>query len=186
MPALPLSPEQLKDAARLKAIYTSKKRELGITQESLASSCGWESQGTVSQYLNGKIPLNIEAAVKFARALRVSVADFSPRLAAGLDELREGANPPSASEEVLQHKSNTQIASGAAQSAVLPLAARWPFPLVDEAAFNSLTEEGRLWVQARMVAAIEEAAAKFGTLSEKTDGVMRSLAKVYRFPSTTT
>lgn len=89
MPALPLSPEQLADAARLKAIYMAKKRELGLTQESLASACGWESQGSVSQYLNGKIPLNVEAAVKFAKALRVSVSDFSPRLAADLAELTD-------------------------------------------------------------------------------------------------
>lgn len=89
MPALPLSPEQLADAARLKAIYTAKKRELGLTQESLASACGWESQGTVSQYFNGKIPLNVEAAVKFAKELYCSVADFSPRLAAELAQLRD-------------------------------------------------------------------------------------------------
>ncbi len=89
MPALPLSPEQLADAARLKAVYMEKKRELGLTQESLASACGWESQGSVSQYLNGKIPLNVEAAVKFAKALRVSVSDFSPRLAANLAELTD-------------------------------------------------------------------------------------------------
>jgi SOS-response transcriptional repressor LexA len=87
MPALPLSPTQLEDARRLKAIYESKKAELGLTQESLAAACGWESQGSVSQYLNGKIPLNIDAAVKFARELRVSVADFSPELDRELTDL---------------------------------------------------------------------------------------------------
>lgn len=84
MPALPLSPEQRADAARLKAIYMAKKRDLHMTQESLAAACGWESQGTVSQYLNGKIPLNLDAALKFARHLRISVSDFSESLAASL------------------------------------------------------------------------------------------------------
>ena len=81
MPAKPLSPEQTSDSVRLKAIFESKKRELGITQDSLTAACGWESQGTVSQYMNGKIPLNLKSALKFARALRCSVSDFSPRLA---------------------------------------------------------------------------------------------------------
>lgn len=89
MPALPLSPEQRADAARLKAIYIAKKRELHLTQESLAAACGWESQGTVSQYLNGRIPLNVDAAVKFARHLGVSVSDFSESIANNLYALRD-------------------------------------------------------------------------------------------------
>lgn len=87
MPAQPLSREQRLDADRLKAIYASKKRSLSLTQESLAAACGWESQGTVSQYLNGKIPLNKDAAVKFARHLKVKVEEFSPQLARDLAEL---------------------------------------------------------------------------------------------------
>ncbi|WP_415034481.1 LexA family transcriptional regulator [Azonexus sp.] len=80
MPAQPLTDEQKEDAARLKAIYFSKRKDLGLTQESLAAACGWESQGTVSQYLNGKIPLNIDAAIKFAHHLKVRVDDFSPQI----------------------------------------------------------------------------------------------------------
>lgn len=93
MPAQPLSPEQRSDAARLKAVYTAKKRELSLTQEGLAAACGWESQGTVSQYFNGKIPLNIDAAVKFARVLKVSVSEFSPQLASDLAKLHDPGAP---------------------------------------------------------------------------------------------
>ncbi len=81
MPALPLTPDQQADALRLKNVYESRKAALGITQDSLAAACGWESQGTVSQYMNGKIPLNLDAALKFAVALRCSIEDFSPSLA---------------------------------------------------------------------------------------------------------
>lgn len=47
-----------------------------------------EFSGAVSQYLNGVIALNVDAALKFSRALKCAVADFSPRLA---DQLREGS-----------------------------------------------------------------------------------------------
>lgn len=100
MPAQPLSADQKADAARLKAIYESKKRELRLTQDTLASACGWESQGTVSQYLNGKIPLNLDAALKFAEKLQCSVSEFSPRLA-----------------ETLSLSSNTQTSRSGAKSA---------------------------------------------------------------------
>lgn len=80
MPAQPLSADQKEDAARLKAIYNLKKSALGLTQDSLAEACGWESQGTVSQYLNGRIPLNLRAALKFSEHLKCSVFEFSPRL----------------------------------------------------------------------------------------------------------
>lgn len=80
MPAQPLSENQKQDASRLRDIYMDRKRDLGLNQYVLAERCGWNSQGTVSQYLNGKIPLNLEAALCFARELRCSVGDFSPQL----------------------------------------------------------------------------------------------------------
>ena len=95
MPALPLTSEQKADAARLKGIYVTKKNALGWTQESLAQACGWESQGTVSQYLNGKIPLNLDAALKFAHHLQCLVSDFSPKLADTLNEPADKPVPPS-------------------------------------------------------------------------------------------
>lgn len=95
MPAQPLTEEQLADAARLKAIYEAKKRDLGFTQESLAAQLGWNTQSAVSQYLNGRIPLNTDAAVKFSKALHCVVSDFSPRLARGLREQTAYISVPS-------------------------------------------------------------------------------------------
>lgn len=39
------------------------------------------TQGAVGHYLNGRSPLNLESALKFADVFDVSVSDFSPTLA---------------------------------------------------------------------------------------------------------
>lgn len=84
MPAKPLTPEQKADADRLKAIF-SKQREL--TQAALADELGFSNQSAVSQYLNGKIPLNVDAAIKFAEKLCCSVSDFSPSIQKEIDKI---------------------------------------------------------------------------------------------------
>lgn len=75
MPAKPLTPEQKADAQRLMAIF---KKQKGLTQAVLADELGFSNQSAVSQYLNGKIPLNVEASIKFADRLGCQVSDFSP------------------------------------------------------------------------------------------------------------
>lgn len=98
MPAQPLTPEQKADADRLKDIYEAKKEALGLTQDTLAAHCGWSSQGSVSQYLNGKIPLNLPAAIKLASALHCHVQDFSHQLAKALYLADTPPPPPSLNE----------------------------------------------------------------------------------------
>lgn len=80
-----LSPTQLDDANRLKSIFESKKRELNLSQLKLGTEYDLGSQGMVWQYLNGKAPLNLEAATKFARALRVPISEFSPSIALSIE-----------------------------------------------------------------------------------------------------
>jgi len=88
MPALPLSQAQLGDASRLKSAWLAyKKSHPGASQEKLAFECGWKTQGTVTQYLNGKIPLNIPALLKFAAALHVKPESISPSLASQLQQV---------------------------------------------------------------------------------------------------
>jgi predicted transcriptional regulator len=88
MPAKPLTDEQLEDAARLRRAFDdAKARDASLTQEVLAFECGWKTQGAVSQYLKGKIPLNFEAAYKFSVALKVWIEDISPSLAQRLAEM---------------------------------------------------------------------------------------------------
>lgn len=94
MPAKPLSAEQLDDAARLEQIFLSRKdADPSLTQEALAHSCGWKTQGSVNQYLKGKIPLNLPALLKFARALGVQPHDISPSLAGMLGRGEDGQIP---------------------------------------------------------------------------------------------
>lgn len=95
MPAKPLSPEQLEDASRLEKIFLERQQtDPSLTQESLAHACGWKTQGSVNQYIKGKIPLNLPAVLKFSNALKVQPHDISPTLA-GMMEIA-AKKPPSA------------------------------------------------------------------------------------------
>lgn len=75
-----LTTEQLDDAMRLKALYESKKKELGITQADIANELDI-SQGAVGHYLNGRNPLNLPVAAVFAKLLREPISSFSASLA---------------------------------------------------------------------------------------------------------
>ncbi|HHQ6589182.1 TPA: LexA family protein [Serratia fonticola] len=75
-----LTTEQLQDAMRLKALYESKKKSLGITQQTIADALD-VSQGAVGHYMTGRNALNVAAASVFAKILEVSISDFSPSLA---------------------------------------------------------------------------------------------------------
>lgn len=69
-----LTTEQLDDARRLKALYESKKKELGITQYTIADELGI-TQGAVGHYLNGRNALNVDIASGFARHTRRALAN---------------------------------------------------------------------------------------------------------------
>lgn len=80
----PLTADELAAADRLRLAYQQRKRETGLTQERLAFDCGWKQQSAASQYITGKIPLNLDALLKLASALGVTPADIFPELAASL------------------------------------------------------------------------------------------------------
>lgn len=86
-----LTTEQLQDASRLKALYESKKKELGITQQDVADQLEI-SQGAVGHYLNGRNPINLNLAAVFANLLQVQIADFSPSIAAEAERLSRASN----------------------------------------------------------------------------------------------
>lgn len=69
------TPADIKAAAKLKAYWDARARDLKITQDTLAEELGI-TQGAVSQYLNGKIPMNYRTLVVFARALGVDDRDI--------------------------------------------------------------------------------------------------------------
>lgn len=88
----PLSDEQLADAKRLHDIYKKRAKESredpskpALTQTEVGERCEWKSpQSTVSQYMTGKVALNLEALVKLSEALDFEPAEVSPTLAAGI------------------------------------------------------------------------------------------------------
>lgn len=79
---------QLADAKRLEAIWDGlnpkpMSQEL-FAEKFLGSEDRSGTQGLFYQYVSGRIPLNLEAALKFARGLKVKLSDISPRLAENL------------------------------------------------------------------------------------------------------
>lgn len=85
----PLPPDRKDECLRLKALFNSRKSDLGLTQEKLAHALDM-NQSSVSHYMNGVNPLNASVASAFARILGVEVADFSPRLAGEISRLTTG------------------------------------------------------------------------------------------------
>jgi phage repressor protein C with HTH and peptisase S24 domain len=84
MPAKPLTEIQLADAARLRARFSAwqdeqKKAKQPSSQEAAADVLGF-GQSALSQYLRGKIPLNLEALSKFAHLFGCGMADISPSI----------------------------------------------------------------------------------------------------------
>ena len=75
---------QIEDAARLKALFEARTELIGkklISQADFGEKYGIGSQGMVSQYLQARRPLNVDAAVAFAKGLEVAIDEFSPQLA---------------------------------------------------------------------------------------------------------
>ena len=122
-----LDRDEIDDAKRLAEVFRQRKAELkaqGIrmTQESLAHDCGWRGQSAVSQYVNARIPLNLDALVKLSAALGVAPERISPRLAARLTRpasnldvvepagIMEG--PPTAGEIDVPYFREVELAAG--------------------------------------------------------------------------
>lgn len=84
MPAKPLTPDQRADAARLKTLFEQWQRlrraaDQPHSQEDIAEQLEF-GQSALSQYLNGKIPLNAEALLKFSALLQVPSSTISPSI----------------------------------------------------------------------------------------------------------
>lgn len=99
MPAQPLSEEQQADASRLKKffrLWQARRNDAGQdwSQDYASDQLGF-NQSALSQYLNGRIPLNLEAASKFSRLMEEPIESFSPSLAAQIAELAVSTRPSS-------------------------------------------------------------------------------------------
>lgn len=74
-----LTDEQKKDAQRLKSIYQSKKKDLGLSQASVADQMGI-TQSAIGHYINGRQPLNARVVSALAQILQVGAEEISPSL----------------------------------------------------------------------------------------------------------
>lgn len=111
---------ELKECADLKAIFMRVKKATGLTQDVAANAIGFQTQGAVSQYLNGRTALNLPAALRFASLLKCDVADFSPRLAEELAGHRRSASVKTEGDK--NHSRNDNVRPlGTRQSKKLPL-----------------------------------------------------------------
>jgi hypothetical protein len=82
----PLDQHQKDDARRLRSLWDKLHGE--VSQAAFAADNGiGQTQGSVEQYLNGRIPLNLSVAIKFASGLRCRVADFSPTMGKELEKV---------------------------------------------------------------------------------------------------
>lgn len=89
----PLTAREKIAQQNLRAIWNAKKKGLELTQERAAHQLGWSSQGTVGQYLLGRVPLNTDALLKFAKLLQVKPTDIDPDFQWG--DMVSGQQPPS-------------------------------------------------------------------------------------------
>lgn len=69
------SPQDIAAAAKLKAIWSERAKQRGLTQDKLAQELGI-TQGAVSQYLNGRIPMNYRTLRAFTDALGIAETDI--------------------------------------------------------------------------------------------------------------
>lgn len=91
---IPLSPEQIEDSKRLKAIFMAKKKELKLSQESLAHELG-VVQSAVSAVLNGVNAITVNNAPVYARILKVPISEFSPTIARDIEVMTASLKPDS-------------------------------------------------------------------------------------------
>lgn len=95
MPAQPLNDDQIADARRLKEAlgrFQSEARDSGrpAPQSEIAARLGF-GQSALSQYINGRIPLNVPVLVRFCALLQMPMDAISPRLAAEAELLTSAA-----------------------------------------------------------------------------------------------
>lgn len=112
MPAKPLTAAQLAEAALLKSIFKSwqqqrKGNKLPWSQDWASDQMGF-GQSAMNQYLNGKIPLNPEAAAKFSALTGTNIESFSPTIAEEIVGLSVGVDA------VLRFNSNIEPSAASA------------------------------------------------------------------------
>ncbi|WP_395026572.1 helix-turn-helix transcriptional regulator [Comamonas odontotermitis] len=100
----PIADVTAQEAMRLRALWNSTEHP---GQAVFGEEFDIGSQSAVGQFLRGLRPLSLKAAIGFARGLKCSIEDFSPRLASTAAQaaavgLPQGSSSGSPAEEVAQ------------------------------------------------------------------------------------
>ena len=80
MPHNNLTTDQIMAAEQLRFIWNAKKKVLHLTQEKLAQLCGWSAQSSFNDYLQARVPLNIEAILRISKVLQIHPTEIMPAL----------------------------------------------------------------------------------------------------------
>lgn len=114
--------------------------------------------GTIRRARKGEGNITVEK-------LQMIAAAFG-RTAADLLLLDEPVKSITENPERLLPSANVAQTSFAAESR-REYVVSWPFPHVSQDAYQALPDDGKVWVQGRLDAAIEQARQQFGTAAEK-------------------
>ena len=94
-----MTPRKQSAALKAKALWLDKKSAEGVTQDDANLALGW-SNSLFGQYINGRVPMGVEAIVKIAGFLGVKPWDIDPGLRDAYHDA--GPNPNSFKEMVAQ------------------------------------------------------------------------------------
>lgn len=81
-----LDEAQLADAQRLRRLWDAYKASGGLDQDDFAAEYGLKSQSNVGHYLQARQPLNIKAAIAFAKGMKIPVEAISPAIASEIED----------------------------------------------------------------------------------------------------
>lgn len=111
-----MKPEDVAAAHRLRAAWDQRSNQ-SLSQEEAGNALGF-GQSAVSQYLNAKIPLGLEATIKWAALLGCAASDLRPEFAHLItptapyeDRAREASKVSEPSAEFMHHYA-AQMLSG--------------------------------------------------------------------------
>lgn len=164
MPAKELTPTQKEDAARLKAAFERHQanlRQAGkpFNQAAILGEPAPFGQSALSQYLNGRIPLNWQSLQLICSLIGAKPAEISPSIVEQEREARtawDAANNANVAREATPMFRNKPSA--------------WPFPDIDQAQLMALRGTHAIAIQA----AILGAAAGLGINLSGTEARKRS------------
>lgn len=126
----------------------------GLSQQTLAATSGIGSKGFLWQVVSGHRPLNLDAAAKLAKTLKVKIDDFSPRIADVVRETSALVNPAAYLREPSGDAIPTAPAPQHVAQAPIPISRgfsqrdTWPFTSLTPAEYEMISPESRAEIDA--------------------------------------